>query len=242
MLANEKTAGFYDEDAALYDELRFTSRVGRLNHTSQIELLNSLLPEATRKTVEVGSGTGRFTKAIAARTDDFLIVDVARQMLVEANKAVPVARPLMGDATDLPLRSDSVDTLVCLNVLNHIPAFQEALAEFGRVLKSGGYLLANFNNIQSPYFVPGLIVNQRRRAFRADVFSHWQSWGTFLEALDRAGFEIENARGHLPIPGRTPGPFVRLASQIDRLLRVHPRYSPAPILLATKVSHPDNPG
>jgi ubiquinone/menaquinone biosynthesis C-methylase UbiE len=231
---NEKTAEFYDEDAAQYDELRFASQAGRRNHATQIQLIESLLPADTGKTVEVGSGTGRFTRVVAPRTSDYVIIDVAAQMLAAANRAVPVTRPLIGDATNLPLQSESVDTLVCLNVLNHVPAFDRALAEFGRVLKPGGILLVNFNNVQSPYFLPGMIVNRRKRAFRADVFSHWQTWSAFRNALNHAQLTITASRGHLPMPSRTPDPLVPMGSGLDSLLRGRARFSPAPIIRAQR--------
>lgn len=234
MQLNEKTAEFYDEDAALYDELRFSTRAGRRNHATQVELINSLLPVSTGRTVEVGSGTGRFTRVVAPRTDEYVIVDVAAQMLKAANQAVPKTCPLMGDATNLPLQSRSVDTLVCLNVLNHVPAFDKALSEFARVLKPNGKLLVNFNNVQSPYFLPGMIVNRRKRAFRADVFSHWQTWSTFRKALSLAGLRIVDSRGHLPLPSRTPESIVALGASVDSILRGRPQFSPAPILLAVK--------
>ena len=234
MQLNEKTAEFYDDDATLYDERRFTTLAGRKNHASQIELIESLLPADTGRTVEVGSGTGRFTRLISQRTEDYLIVDVSRQMLASANRSVPITQPLMGDATNLPLKTQSIDTLVCLNVLNHVPAWEKALTEFARVLQPGGNLLVNFNNVRSPYFLPGMIVNRRKRAFRADVFSHWQTWNAFCTALRQAGLSISDSRGHLQIPNRTPDPVVRLGVKMDHFLRNRPQFAPAPILLATK--------
>jgi SAM-dependent methyltransferase len=232
MQLEERTAGFYDSDATDYDELRFRTEAGRRNHDSQIELIESLLPAETGRTLEVGSGTGRFTRVLAPKASDYFIADVARQMLVSANAATPSTQPVMGDATRLPVKSASIDTLVCLNVLNHIPAFDQALKEFARVLKPDGRLLVNFNNLRSPYFIPGLIVNSRKRAFRADVFSHWQTWSAFCDALSGAGLTIAASRGHLHIPTKAPQPLVKAGSRLDSFLRNRASLAPAPILLA----------
>ena len=45
------------------------------------------------------------------------------------------------DATALEFASGSLDAILCLDVLEHVPDFRAALREFVRVLKSGGALL-----------------------------------------------------------------------------------------------------
>lgn len=45
------------------------------------------------------------------------------------------------DATALALDDGSLDAIVCLDVLEHVPDFRAALREFARVLKPGGALL-----------------------------------------------------------------------------------------------------
>lgn len=53
---------------------------------------------------------------------------------------------IVGDLTDLPIRSDSTDGILCEMVLEHVPDAQAALREFHRVLKPGGrvYLAVPF--------------------------------------------------------------------------------------------------
>jgi len=49
------------------------------------------------------------------------------------------ARPhVFADAARLPLASESVDTVVCLETLEHVADLEAALAEIARVLKPGG--------------------------------------------------------------------------------------------------------
>lgn len=44
------------------------------------------------------------------------------------------------DGTQLPLANDSIDIIICSEVLEHIPNYNEMLAEINRVLKPGGTL------------------------------------------------------------------------------------------------------
>jgi ubiquinone/menaquinone biosynthesis C-methylase UbiE len=232
--SHDRTADFYDADANEYDSLRFVSRAGRYNHEAQISIVQELLPLKTGRTLEIGSGTGRFTSGIADRAGELFIFDVAQQMLETATRAVPSAEPALADATRLPIKSAAASTLVCLNVLNHIPDYALALREFSRVLEPGGLALLNFNNLNSPYFIPGKVVNHRKRAFRADVFSHWLTWRDFTRTMAETGLALTEARGHMPIPGRSPGLLVPAGERLDTWLRSRPSLAPAPILLATK--------
>ena len=127
--------------------------------------------------------------------------------------------------------------MICLNVLSHVESYGIALREFARVLTDDGIALLNFNNQSSPYFLPALVVNQRRRAFRAPVFSRWVSWSLFGEALKAAGLTIRESRGQLPLPTATPPFLVPLLSILDAGLRRHARIAPAPFLVTAKAPH-----
>ncbi|EAQ97521.1 class I SAM-dependent methyltransferase [Congregibacter litoralis] len=50
---------------------------------------------------------------------------------------------LAGDALKLPFADASFDTVICSEVLEHIPDYRSALAEISRVLKPGGRLCAS---------------------------------------------------------------------------------------------------
>lgn len=52
-----------------------------------------------------------------------------------------------GSALDLPFCNDSFDTVLAAQVLEHLPEPAQALAEMGRVLKPGGYLILSAPHI-----------------------------------------------------------------------------------------------
>ena len=61
---------------------------------------------------------------------------------------------LIGDATQLPLRDESIDMIIFKNVLEHIKGPQMALNEIERVLKKGAYLYVKVPFLQPFHAVP----------------------------------------------------------------------------------------
>ncbi len=63
---------------------------------------------------------------------------------------------IISDITDIPLETGTVDSIICVEVLEHLPQPAEALGEFARLLKPTGRVLvtAPFNSQyhQLPYF------------------------------------------------------------------------------------------
>jgi demethylmenaquinone methyltransferase/2-methoxy-6-polyprenyl-1,4-benzoquinol methylase len=86
--------------------------------------------------LDVGGGTGRGIRAVEA--PERLVVDAARGML----RRVPAGIDgVAGDATRLPLRADSVDAVLVVDALHHMPDHAAVLAEIARVLRPGGVLV-----------------------------------------------------------------------------------------------------
>ena len=62
-------------------------------------------------------------------------VDLDREALARARALHPQVHAAVGDALALPFASESVDLVVCTEVLEHIPRPEEALAELVRVTR-----------------------------------------------------------------------------------------------------------
>jgi len=61
---------------------------------------------------------------------------------------------VQGSVTDIPFPDARFDVVYSFKVLAHVERIREALAEMARVLRPGGYLLAEFYN---PLSLRGLI-------------------------------------------------------------------------------------
>jgi SAM-dependent methyltransferase len=109
--------------------------------------LAMLSPARDALVLDVGCGTGNFTRAIARRLDPDagLVVglDLSRPMLAQAD-AKRVQHGLRNvafvraDAMRLPFVDGGVDAVHCAGSLHLMPDARRVLAEFARVLRPGG--------------------------------------------------------------------------------------------------------
>jgi SAM-dependent methyltransferase len=90
--------------------------------------------------LDVGAGTGAATRALRARGARVIALDAAIGML-QASVPRPVA--VVGDATALPLRDDSVDLVVAAFSLNHLSDPAAGIREAARVTAPGGHVLGS---------------------------------------------------------------------------------------------------
>jgi SAM-dependent methyltransferase len=88
---------------------------------------------------DLGCGTGKFTRLVAGTGARVLGVEPLGDMLAVFRRELPDVPAVAGIGEALPLRTESVDVLVCASVfhwLNH----ELALPEIHRVLRPGGHL------------------------------------------------------------------------------------------------------
>jgi SAM-dependent methyltransferase len=94
--------------------------------------------------LEVGAGTGLLWNRVARRDRSLTLTDYSPAMC-ERLRTVAAARVLRCDATRLPFRDDSLDTLIADHMLYHVDDPEGALREFARVLRAGGRLATATN-------------------------------------------------------------------------------------------------
>lgn len=90
----------------------------------------------TGKVLDVGCAD-RWVETRCSTSAQYIGLD-----LPVTGKGLYAAEPdIFADAARLPLTDACVDTIVCLEVLEHVREPQAALAEFARVLRSGGVMI-----------------------------------------------------------------------------------------------------
>lgn len=136
--------------------------------------------------IDLGCGTGYFSRALASRYWPVLALDLAEGMLRHARQHGPEQVGwVAADAEALPVRSASQDLIFSSLALQWCPQLERALAEAWRVLRPGGCLAFNTLLDGSLY--------ELREAWRAvDDFVHVNRFMPLAELrslLGAAGFD-----------------------------------------------------
>jgi SAM-dependent methyltransferase len=106
------------------------------------EFLLPLIPKACGRALEIGCGTGRFTRALAARVPHVTAIDLSPEMIRVARTrvAAPNVDFVVGDALELTPSLGAFGCVVTLSTFHHLP--QDAAAECLRAaVAPGGTLI-----------------------------------------------------------------------------------------------------
>ena len=71
---------------------------------------------------------------------------------------------ILADVHFLPFKKGVFDSCICINVMDHFPDINGFLRQVKHVVRSEGYFVFNFSNLQSPYLPIALVINSRKRA------------------------------------------------------------------------------
>ncbi len=106
------------------------------------------------KVLDVGCGPGPIAEELLDRGYQYWGVDAAPGMIEQARQRFEQsdwARFIVGDATHLAFPDGFFDSVMCVGVIDRIPAYERALKEMARVTRRGGTLVVSFPNLLSPY-------------------------------------------------------------------------------------------
>ncbi len=135
---------YYDDFAGWYERERHLP-YHRMLDDLEVELVERY--GAGKDIYEVGCGTGLILQRTAAFARTARGIDLSAGMLEKARaRGLDVAQ---ASATELPIADASVDVAYSFKVLAHIPDIAGAMREMARVVRPGGYVLAEFYNTRS---------------------------------------------------------------------------------------------
>jgi glycosyltransferase involved in cell wall biosynthesis len=191
-------------------------------------IVERLAPDVGARVLEVGSGIGNISGHLGRR-ELLVATDIADHYLdllrrrFEGNSRVRVLRYNLEEGARADLRAFGFDTIVCLNVLEHVRDDAAALRGLSGLLVPGGRLL-----LLVPAH-PALYSSLDRN------LSHYRRYsrGEMIGLLERQGFIVEKA-SHFNLPGALgwwlngrvlrrkilPGGQLRVFNLITPLLRL----------------------
>jgi ubiquinone/menaquinone biosynthesis C-methylase UbiE len=94
--------------------------------------------------VDLGAGTGKLTRSLAALGHHVVAVEPVAEMLDQLRTAVPGATAVLGSAESMPLPDGSVDVVACAQAFHWFDQ-EAALSEIARVLRPGGRIALVWN-------------------------------------------------------------------------------------------------
>jgi len=94
--------------------------------------------------LDIGCGDSPYFDLFSTRIDSYVGINFFQE---EAKDRHPSCAYLIGQGEHLPLRDNSVDTVLCTEVLEHVPEPDFLMQEIRRVLKPGGCLLVTVPQI-----------------------------------------------------------------------------------------------
>ncbi|MEW6335705.1 MAG: class I SAM-dependent methyltransferase [Thermodesulfobacteriota bacterium] len=198
----------------------WSSPAGKRRWARRCRLFQEFIGNRRGRVLEIGCGTGLFTRELARTANTILAIDVSDALIRTARARVPSANVafIVGDACRTGFRSGSVDFVVGSSSLHHLEVGR-ALAEWIRILKPGGGMLFTEPNMMNPQvaltknlpyirrlagespdetaFFRGRIAERLRGAGFVDVlaepfdFIHPRTPAWLLEPLERWGAGIE---------------------------------------------------
>jgi SAM-dependent methyltransferase len=121
--------------------------------------------------LDVGCGSMPFAPLFRAHVRRYLGLDLARSPDVGAARI-----DVIGRAEALPVRAGAIDTVLAISMINRLPEPQRVLEEARRVLRPGGTLILELEQMAPVYRPP-------HDYWR--FTSHGADW-----LLDRAGFDV----------------------------------------------------
>jgi SAM-dependent methyltransferase len=144
-----------------------------------------------RRILEVGSGIGNQTRyfadrerVIASDIDPYYVRTLTERFRDKPGVRVASFRFPLDDAQRADLVAERIDTIVCLNVLEHIEDDRSTLQDFAAVLPAGGHLALLVPSMPSLYGTLDVNLQHFRRYDRAPLAA----------LLDACGFDVETLR------------------------------------------------
>lgn len=115
------------------------------------------------KLIDLGCGNGRFWGYLrnvgnnkGVKDIQYVGVDNNEKLIKKACENYPEAKFIVGDMLDLPMKDNSIDSIVAIASLHHIPSNdlrKQAIKEMHRILKKNGVLIITVWNLFQPKYI-----------------------------------------------------------------------------------------
>jgi ubiquinone/menaquinone biosynthesis C-methylase UbiE len=216
-IENEIEHGKYLAREGAGEIWNWESPAGKKRWMRRVNMLTAHVKQSD-KVLEIGCGTGYFTKEIIKTGASVTAIDISQELLSIAIEGIKEANVnfVIENAYELSYGDNSFDSIVGSSVLHHLEV-EKAIFEMYRVLKPGGSLFFTEPNMMNPQIalqknIPAL---KRRLGDSPDetAFFRW----SLRKVMQKAGFTDVLIKPFDFLHPATPVsliPFISLAGKI----------------------------
>jgi SAM-dependent methyltransferase len=183
-----------------------------------------------RRVLDVGCGTGWFSREIEQAGGRVVALDIGVHLLAKVGEKCGAAR-VAGDACGLAFADGSFDVVVSSECIEHTVDPRRALAEMCRVLKPGGLLVVTVPN---EFWRWAEVVARLFKLRPYEGLENWLWLPDLVGTLRRSDMTVERTRGVHLFP-----PVLRLTwPLLEWLDRAGPALAPIMVNVAARARKP----
>jgi SAM-dependent methyltransferase len=161
--------------------------------TTDTTVLQRLVAPAGLDVLDVGCGPGALVRELTATGARAIGLEISDEQLASARRRDPDGQYLVGRAEQLPLEDATVDLVVFMRALHHIPIrhMTGALSEAQRVLRPGGAVYVAEPLAQGSFFELTSLVEDELAVRRAAQDALSRAGEAGLERLSTTDYVVE---------------------------------------------------
>ena len=110
-----------------------------------------------RNVLDLGCGTGVYTRTIKRYTDNILGLDLSKRWLNYAKNKRGISNLIRADAHNIPLKNESFDVIVTIGLFEYINR-RIVIKEINRILKQDGFCILSVPNKYSASRMVGKLI------------------------------------------------------------------------------------
>ncbi|MCC6003643.1 MAG: methyltransferase domain-containing protein [Thermofilum sp.] len=117
------------------------------------EVIKAMIPKGKGIALDVGCGLGIYSLDIFKSGYEVISLDISKSYLEKVKKLkgdyISDWHLIIADAQNIPFRINSIDLILIVEVLEHLPFFLKALINIVKILKIGGILVISIPSAYS---------------------------------------------------------------------------------------------
>jgi ubiquinone/menaquinone biosynthesis C-methylase UbiE len=143
----------FDSVANKYDEYYKTEHGKKIDDLEKFSVALFFNELNSKKVLEIGCGTGHWTKFLSQHGFEVMGLDVSEKMLeIAKSKNIKNAQFQLAEAGNLPFENESIENIMTFATMGFINNKDKAIKEMHRVLKKNGHILIGALNKDSNWF------------------------------------------------------------------------------------------